>query len=240
MPKNVIILTTGLAGSSPLAGIIARAGHWTGSRTFKKSDYDTYENQALIDLNKRLFDETGYDGKYEMEFSAAAIRNIEGAVGSLDPGPWKSFVATCEEHRPWIWKDPRLWLTIRYWAPLLPLEDIQFILLTRDHLQSWISTTIRRQIHSYGYAKRYTEQVRASILEFLGRHGLPHLELTFEGLVMHPERTVQALNDFLGTGLTMDDVRAVYNKPLYKRPRGTLDFLKAVSIYLKNYSSRYR
>src|SRR5229473_2043132 len=34
------------------------------------------------------------------------------------------------EHRPWVWKDPRLWLTIYFWKSLLSLDQCRFILLT--------------------------------------------------------------------------------------------------------------
>jgi hypothetical protein len=47
MRKNVIILTSGLSGSSVLAGLIANAGYWVGDETFKKDDYDTFENREL-------------------------------------------------------------------------------------------------------------------------------------------------------------------------------------------------
>ena len=43
-PDNVIILTGGLTGSSVLAGVLAAAGYWSGEDTFKKRDYNTYEN----------------------------------------------------------------------------------------------------------------------------------------------------------------------------------------------------
>src|SRR5690242_9748399 len=59
--SNVIILTSGLTGSSVLTGLIARAGYWTGSQTFKK-EYDTFENVELIRLNRDLFAAAGYSG----------------------------------------------------------------------------------------------------------------------------------------------------------------------------------
>ncbi len=53
MKRNVIILTSGLTGSSVLSGLISRGGFWTGD-THKKEDYDTYENKRLIELNLSL------------------------------------------------------------------------------------------------------------------------------------------------------------------------------------------
>ena len=111
---NVIILTSGISGSSVLTGLISRAGYWTGDITHKK-EYDTYENQELIDLDLRLFKQSGYTGNYAMEFSSAAIEQIRALNGTIDDHPFREFLQKCEAHQPWIWKDPRLWMTIRFW-----------------------------------------------------------------------------------------------------------------------------
>ena len=58
---NVIILTSGISGSSVLTGLISRAGYWLGDVTHKK-EYDTYENQELIDLDLQLFKQSEYTG----------------------------------------------------------------------------------------------------------------------------------------------------------------------------------
>src|SRR5581483_5743845 len=138
--KNVIILTSGLSGSSVLTGLIARAGLWTGDATYQKQDYNTFENRELIDLNLQLFEAAGYRGNYLLEFSPEVIRNIASLAGKIDDSPFRDFLAKCDRNAPWVWKDPRLWLTIRFWRPLLHLEDCHFIVLTRGLMQSWISS----------------------------------------------------------------------------------------------------
>lgn len=240
MRKNLIILTSGLSGSSVLTGLIARAGYWTGGETHKKTDYDTHENMRLVELHQRLMRDAGYRGVYTMEFSREAIRQVEAAHRTLDVRPYREFLDACDAHRPWLWKDPRLWLTIRFWRHLLDLNQCQFIVLTRDPLQSWISTTLRRQIQTFGYAKRYQNGVTDSLIEFLTDNRQPYLRLYFEELIKQPEQTIARINAFLGTSLTIDDMRAIYTKPLYTLARPPLDYLKAVAIYLKNYRERYR
>jgi hypothetical protein len=87
MPKanpNVIILTSGVSGSSVLTGLISRAGYWTGDTTHKK-EYDTYENQELIDLDLLLFKHAEYTGRYTMEFSSEAIARIAVARSKVRP-----------------------------------------------------------------------------------------------------------------------------------------------------------
>jgi hypothetical protein len=234
--KNVVILTSGLSGSSPLTGLLTRAGYWTGS-TFKKSDYDTYENVDLIELNKRIFREANFDGKTDT-FSAEAIDRIASLGETVDSRPFRDFVRSCNEHRPWIWKDPRLWLTIRFWNRFLDLDSTSFLLLTREDTQAWISMIIRRQIWTYACCKRYAHQINASIEQFLRDSGTNYHELCFEELIVRPHETISALNGFLGTHLGVEDLEAIYTKPLYRRPRGFGDFVKASLIYAKNYGSR--
>jgi hypothetical protein len=236
--RNVIILTSGLSGSSVLTGLISRAGYWTGDETHKK-EYDTYENEQLIQLNLEIFRQVNYTGNYAMEFSPEAIARIASLGKKIDDRPFRQFVRTCEEHGPWIWKDPRLWLTIRYWKDLLPLEDCRFILLTRNLVNSWVSSTLRRHIRSYQSLKQYEQSIEKSLVAFLTEQKAPYLHLTFENLVVRPEETIRELNKYLETELTLPDLQATYHKPLYRIPRSSpLDYLKALLIYAKNYSER--
>src|SRR5215472_2573129 len=100
MKKNVIILTSGLTGSSVLTGLIARAGYWTGDRTHKKKEYDTYENEELIDLNRLIFEQAAYHGNYLMDFSPDVLARI-GSLSSKD-SRFAQFVQKCDQHVPWV------------------------------------------------------------------------------------------------------------------------------------------
>jgi hypothetical protein len=239
MAQNVIILTSGLTGSSVLTGLICQAGYWSGDSTVVKEDYDTYENKELVDLNLKLIDDAGYAGNYLLEFSDATIRQIAGLVEKIDLRRYAAFVDKCKQHRPWIWKDPRLWLTIRFWSKLIDLNDCTFIVLTRGYLQGWISQTLRRQIKSYGFTKTYEKAIVQSAVDFLKTSKLPYLRVSYENLIARPAETINALNVHLGTKLTVDDLKKVYHKELYRSPKSSwLNHAKAVLIYIKNYSER--
>ena len=240
MKKNVIILTGGISGSSVLASLISRAGYWTGTDTHKKTDYNTHENLGLVELNKQLLNAAQVDGQYTMVFKQQYLDQVEEVQRNIDTQAHREFVAQCNQHRPWLWKDPRLWLTMGFWQQFLDLDDIQFIFITREDLQAWISTTLRRQIQTYQYSKRYNGDVSNSIVKFLQQNNQPYLQLSFEQLICQPEATIAKLNDYLGTALTMDDFTRVYNKPLYKKPHGLGNLGKAAMIYLRNYGERYK
>jgi hypothetical protein len=237
--KNAIILTSGLSGSSVLTALIARAGYWVGDETFTKEEYATFENAKLIELNVKLFKEVGYEGNYLTEFAPKAVTAIESLYSKMDVAEYRDFVAECNASSPWIWKDPRLWMTIRFWRRFLPLEDCRFILLTRSSLQIWISAMLRRQITTYRYHRRYEGLIADCVRSFLREQNQPCLHVTYENLIARPADVIAQLNAHLGTNLTVDDLRAVYNKPLYRSPRNSgLKHLKAMLIYVKNYSSR--
>jgi hypothetical protein len=239
MRNNVIILTSGLSGSSVLTGLIARAGCWTGEQTFKKAQYETYENTELIALNLRLFEEAGYAGNYLMEYSPHAIERIAGLYSTIDRGPYESFIERCSAHQPWIWKDPRLWLTIRFWKQALDTDNCRFVVLTRGLMQSWVSSILHRQITTYRYMRNYETRIQQSAIAFLEEAGLPYLHVNYEDLILHPSKAIEQLNRHLGSRLTVEDLKAVYHKPLYKNPRNSLSkHVKAMLIYLKNYSER--
>jgi hypothetical protein len=235
---NVIILTSGMTGSSALAGFLARSGYWVGDITHKK-EYDTFENQELIDLNLRIFREAGYARNYITESSSEVFAQIDSLHGKVDGDPYRRFLDKCDAHGPWIWKDPRLWLTFHYWRHLLNLGDCRFILLTRNLTQAWLSGTLRRQIMGYRAFKRQEEHVKDSIINVLQRSGVGHLHVTYDGLIAHPLETIQKLNAFLGSDLRVENLQATYHKPLYQAPRASvINSVKALLIYLKNYSER--
>ena len=124
MKPNVIILTSGLTGSSVLTGLISQAGYWTGDSTHKKKDYDTFENEELIDLNLRIFQEADYKGNYLTQFSPETLARINSLSKTMDGSLYRAFVEKCSQHRPWVWKDPRLWMTIHFWKDILDLKDL--------------------------------------------------------------------------------------------------------------------
>ncbi len=239
MAHNVIVLTSGLTGSSVLTGLICRAGYWSGDSTHKKVDYDTFENEELVQLNLRILQEAGYSGSYVVEFSRDALQRISALVGKNDSAVYDSFVLRCNDHRPWIWKDPRLWLTMRFWKNFLDLSDCRFILLTRGVVQGWVSATLRRQIRSFGSFRRYEESVQKTITDFFDENDLPYQKIAYEQLIVNPASTIDELNRFLETKLTVEDLKKIYHKPLYKNPGSTWSKqVEAVLIYLKNYSER--
>jgi hypothetical protein len=235
-PPNVVILTHGWTGSSVFSALFGRAGLWLGDQTMLKPDYDTFENAELVDLNRlilsKLLPELNHEHRFDPRDVAAA------GAGTLPDQALRAFVAKCEDHGPWIWKDPRLTWTMRTWAPLLDLNRTRFLVLTREPLQAWASANLRRHVQSYRFTHQYNDGITQSNLRFLTENGLPCLKLSFEDLLMDPDGTLQRLNQHFDMALTRADLQAVCRLPLHRKSRTWRDCIVAGLIFLKNFSER--
>ena len=239
-PPNLIVLTSGLSGSSVLTGTIVSAGYWAGDLTYKKPDYDTFENEELIRLNRRLFEKISFRYAYHTHFSRNALMAIEALSGKIDLYPFRDFVSRCDEHSPWVWKDPRLWMTIRFWKNAVNLERCKFVLLRRGFFQAWLSATSRRLIQSYTHLKTYESKVWESVLSFVEENGFQYTTLSYEDLIEYPDKSMAALNRLVGKEVfSPENLKSIYRKPIYRRPGTPFPGVaKALMIYAKNYRER--
>ncbi|MDP2902546.1 MAG: hypothetical protein Q8N96_05505 [Methylovulum sp.] len=240
MNKNIIILTSGLSGSSVVANLISKAGYWTGDSTCKKNDYDTHENCQLVFLNDMLLKHLGYDTAYRSIVRLGKVSEAGHLFDTIDLLPFKQFVSECGQSEPWLWKDPRLWITMPFWIRLLDKENVLVVVVDRSVQQRWISELLRRNIQSFSYCKHYNDAINRLIRQFVADHQLPCCELLFDDLIERPEATLDSVNAFLGCMLTLDDLQGVYNKPLYMKTRGLKHLGLALLIYMKNYWVRLK
>lgn len=238
--KNIIILTSGLSGSSVLAATLATSGLWPGDETIKKDDYDTWENSELVKLNNGLLAASNVPSNWTMVFNRDNIRQVINATAELDATSYKAFLEHCNAHSPWLWKDPRLWMTIPYWIKFINPDDTCFILLKRDNQQAWISVILRRHIQTFNYTKNYNEGIHQALVEFVKERNLSHIELTYEDLIIEPEKTLAQINQLANCSLELEHFKEIFRGHLYKKQHGLKSLIKAILIYLKNYGSRYK
>ncbi|MDA8166008.1 MAG: hypothetical protein M0017_13370 [Desulfobacteraceae bacterium] len=226
MKPNVVIMTGGLSGSSVLAHLIAREGFWLGD-SVKKIDYKTFENSQLVDLNDEILKASGYGWIDVMDIPPPSVTRIEQAAQHAE-GKFPAFVETCDANGPWLWKDPRLSYTIYFWKRFLQLEKCKFILMSRDIRQTWTGIVLRGKMPiSFADLRAIERNCIGQAREFLAREKIDYLAMTFEELITRPEESLAALNGFLGLGLTLDHLGAVYKGPLHRVRWSRADFLKA-------------
>lgn len=104
--RNAVILTSGLSGSSVLTSLVARAGYWTGDSTFKKPDYDTFENVELVQWNLRIMLDAEYTGNYLNEFSSDVLQRIGALANHVDGIDYRAFVADVQRASPVDMEEP--------------------------------------------------------------------------------------------------------------------------------------
>ncbi len=117
-PCNVVILTVGWTGSSMLAGLLRAAGFWTGT-TVRNTDYDTFENAELVRLNRKLLTMAGIGEGYATRFHPEWYTRVERLAHTANRSQFTAFIDDSGRHAPWLWKDPRLSVTIGFWRNLL-------------------------------------------------------------------------------------------------------------------------
>jgi hypothetical protein len=241
---NVLVLTSGLSGSSVVTALLSAAGYFTGDSTYKKKDYDTFENSLLVALNEQLLAYVGYGAEYSERVLSDKLEKIKalatGQDQAFDRQPFSEFVHSLKGHQPWLWKDPRLWATVPFWLEMLSDQPLKIVFVDRNMQQRWISEILRRNIQSYAYLQDYNQRIKAIVSDFANNNNIPLLSIEFDELIQNPEHTIAEVNSFLGTSLQLADLKRIYRLPLYKRPRGLRDLLLAMLIYLKNYSTRLR
>lgn len=229
---NIVVLSPGFAGSSVLTGLISRAGeYWLGTDT-KKVAHETYENAGLVDLDERILREAGYPW-YTHPQSNDYLKNIREVADPTLTEDARAFVVECKTHQPWLWKDPRLCYTLPFWNRFVDFSTCKFVVISRDVRQAWIGQILKKRPRTSlkDLQNYFTTMLRGAGL-FLSKHGLPHCTVTFDDLLLKPEETIATLNQFLDSGLSVDDLKQIYRGPLYRLRWSRVDFLRAYLRFL--------
>ena len=244
MNNNVIVLTTGLSGSSLVTSFIAQAGYWTGDETVVKNNstgnYNTYENKRLIELNTQLMNTVSYVYNNDAQFHNQAHVIFEEAANEVDKNEYMNFINYCNSKGKWIWKDPRLWITIGFWQSIINKNSTKFILLYRDPLSLWISLLNKRQIVSYSYLKHKEKESRDELRGYLEAQGYDYHLLCYDELIELPQNVIPGLNEYLNVSLSIADLDNVYKGNLGDKTWSYKKLVLAILIYIKNIHLRRR
>ncbi len=237
---NVIILTTGLSGSSVLTGLFKLAGYWTGINTVVKNNstgtYNTFESEEFVKLNEKLCNLANYSFNSFSWYKAEDRKFFEKLKDSTDCSIFNNYLIGCKKYSPWVIKDPKLWITIGYWISLLDKEDVKFIILSRNSFSLWLSQTYKRIIYDFNFLIKSEKQTKENLINYLKKNQFQYLDVKYESLVKNTNVEIQRINDFTNSKITINNWNSIYTKPssilFWKR------LLIAPLIYLKNYRSR--
>ncbi len=236
--NNVIVLTTGLSGSSVVTGLIAQDGFWLGDKTVFKSNtsgkYETYENSRLIELNDNLLSHLNIKLNESSWYDAKLFKRVEEECSTIDKNEYIEFIRYCQQHGKWIWKDPRLWITINFWEALLTEIKVKYVVLSREPISLWTSMLNKRQIVGFFDLKHAENKSNKLIVNYLSNKNKPFISVSYDQLVEYPQKEISRLNIFLGTSLTLADFEHVYTGVIGSKTFKYKSFVKAILIYIKN------
>ncbi len=230
---NVIIFTTGASGSSVLAGILATQGYYVGDKT-AQLDFNTYENEKLVTLDMELLYLSGYRHRDANNLPPPDTEKLQELHNIIDVEKYLEFIQECDANRPWLWKDPRFAFTVHFWKHLMDFKDVRFIIITREFAQAYAGLILKRKVYMRpNQYKKILENYHMSIEKFLRGYTLsPVFRIQFENLLFYPEKTIEELNRFLGTSLSLRDVTSVYKGAMGKRRYSKRHYLLAVAAYI--------
>jgi len=239
---NVIILTTGISGSSVITGFLAESGFWAGDDTVFKDNltgkYETYENKKLVDLNNSLVEEAGVEFEGKARYDPNARDKLNDIYAEIDTTKYNKFIEECNSHSPWIWKDPRLFLTIGFWRNCLDPTNTKVIVLHRNSYELWKSLTIKRIIFSYRYLKNTEDKTRHELLNYLESNNFSFISLEYDQFTRDLVTSINKLNKFIGANLKKENWDEIYQSTSkFSRYKRTV---LAYLIYIKNYKSRIK
>jgi hypothetical protein len=116
----------------------------------------------------------------------------EASASAAEWDRMRGLLAALDRHRPWVMKDPRLCLTYRHWAPLLPAAVP--IVVYRDPRQVARSLSVRDGMTTET-ALALWEFYAVSLLQTLA--GAPRIVVRSEDALRHPLDAVRTLREQL-------------------------------------------
>jgi hypothetical protein len=149
-----------------------------------------WESSSLVSFNRRILDAMGSETSCPTAFAAGWEQDPR--LADLRRAAPKAFDLAIPRS-PWVWKDPRNCLTLRFWTSVLAVKPV-VILLTRNPLEIAASLEFGSgEEHVYALAlwERYLRQALDAI------DGLPVLVTDYAELLSSPSAWCEEVARFL-------------------------------------------
>ena len=213
MPKNIIIVGPPRSGTSLTSGIFAGQGYFAGEQLRSGDDYNPFgyfEDEALVEANVRLFADVGFHFHNTWMFAPIATSQIE-AISQLPIEECdRTLVTACKNHEPWMWKDPRLCMTLSYWAKLIDWTNAGVVLTQRNpddvywsfRRKGWCPAGNAHRLKTIERIENHAAMALESVHEFK----LPHITIEYDEYHQRPGELAERINQFSGLELAAKDL----------------------------------
>lgn len=213
MPRNVIIVGPPRSGTSLASNIFARQNFFSGKPVIGGDDYNPFgyfEAEDIIEANVGVFQAAGFAHHNTWKFDPISDSQIEriGELAARDED--QQLLQSWNQHSPWMWKDPRFSITLKYWARIIDWDEVGVILTIRNpedvywsfRRKGWCQAgqdvrqaTIRRIV-------QHAENARRVVDEF----NLPHVAVEYGEYSACPNDVARRIGEFVGLELGVDDL----------------------------------
>lgn len=217
MSKNVIVVGMPRSGTSLTAGIFPPKGYYIGDRSkaFLREGNDhnpfgSFEADDLIAENVRVLQAVGFDFHNTWLFEPISSEQIARIADVPVLSSHRDFVRAYEQRAPWVWKDPRLCVTLPYWWRLIDPERTVVVFVRRDPNAIYLSF-LRRGWCQPGRAEReavlarvqqHTDAATAAIESL----DIPHAVVDHEEYMRAPAAVAHRLSVLCDLSISVDDL----------------------------------
>lgn len=211
--RNAIVVGLPRSGTSLAAAIFARKNYRTPTDLLPSNDanpFGYWEAESLNDHNAAVLAAAGFPFHNTWMFDRIQPEQAR-KIYELRPFPqhqryWQEF----EQHRPWVWKDPRFCYTLAYWWPMMNPETTAVLLVRRS------SAAILRSFNRLDWSRplaqgredfyaRIDDHVSA-VMDAIRTLDIPYLQMDYDELLAAPERLAGQLSGFFGISVTAADL----------------------------------
>jgi hypothetical protein len=205
---NVVVVGMPRSGTSLAASLFVNAGYYPGPRQREASEanpFGYFQSQDLMALNVGLFHQVGFPFHNTWLYDRMADE-VRKRIDDLPVGDeHRQFLAHCGQQSPWVWKDPRMCMTLGFWRKVLDLDSTRIILVRREPAAIYHSFVVQNWLRERPMSREEVyeriEQHVAAAREALDRHRLPFIEIWYEKLLAQPDPIVAQVNAFTRAGI---------------------------------------
>lgn len=220
-PAGIVVLGMHRSGTSAITRAINLLGFNLGRADDLYRAHDNpaghWESTALIQCNDRIL--TAFGGAWDVPPRLnRGWSDTERARALRDDARTTFDDVYGGAGTPWLWKDPRLCLTLPLWRAVL--DDVVIVMMTREP-GPVVRSLVARDGVSEAYAVAMWEHYVVSMLS--AAIGFPTITVEYEAVVTDPIRAITQLRDDL-TGLGLESSAAVTDAASSispSRPEGT-------------------
>jgi hypothetical protein len=236
--RSAIIVGLPRSGTSLTAAIFVKKNYRTPSDllpTNEANPFGYWEAESLNDNNAAVLAAAGFPFHNTWMFDRIQPAHAR-KIFELSPLPeHKRYLQAFEQHRPWVWKDPRFCYTLAYWWPMMNPKTTGVVLVRRTKAaiyRSFDRLDWRRPIAAGkdDFYARIDDHLGAA-MDAIRTFDIPHLEIDYDEFLDAPERLADRISGFFGISVTAADLNArpeLNHNYLRGRMSGTLRIVTRV------------